>query len=197
MKLTQNDLRRLGLPVLIMALLMAIGAWLAWQTRQGAEQATRELQSATDAHHRAELRLRQVRTEEQEIKDRSSLLQRMQRDGIAGEEKRLDWVELLRDIQRELRIPGMKYEFGTQAAIAGSNGWYTSPLRIQFRLLHEGDLLRALERIERQAKALVVVRNCKLSVLPASTNDGANLSGQLAADCEMEWLTVRLPETKS
>ena len=51
-------------------------------------------------------------------------------------------MELLRDTQRALRLPGMKYEFGVQTALDGGkvavDGWYASPLRIQFRLLHEG-----------------------------------------------------------
>jgi hypothetical protein len=197
---TSNDLRKLGLPLAIMLALFAIAFLLGNATQQDVLKAEHERNTAAAAKNQIEQRLRQVRTEELDIKERTQILQRLQNSGITGEEKRLDWLEMLRDTQRDLRIPGMKYEFGAQTALDGNGeanvGWYSSPLKIQFRLLHEEDLLNTLKRIEKNAKSLVIVRACKLSPLPEQ-GDGRTSMALLGAECDMQWLTVRQPSGKS
>jgi len=199
MTLTRRDLRKLALPLAAMLALLLVAGLLAWSTQSDVRKAEQERKAASAARDQIEQRLRQARNEEQEIKDRARLLQQLQSAGIAGEERRLDWMELLRDSQRQLRLPGMKYEFGAQTALDGgklaADGWYASPLRIQFRLLHEGDLLNFLARIQKDASALVIVRACKLAPLPGQP-DARAAPAQLGAECEMQWLTLRRPPGK-
>ncbi len=197
MKLTRADLPRLWLPFAAMLALFAAAGLLAWNSHHNAEKAAQEKQTALSLRNQTEQRLLQVRLEEQEIKERARLLVYLQESGIAGEERRLDWIELLRDSQRSLRLSGMKYEFGAQVpldapASGSSYAWFASPLRIQLRLLHENDLLNFLEHIQRNARAQVIIRSCKLAPLTGQ-RDAANASALLAADCEMQWLTVRRP----
>ena len=196
MNWTRNDFRKLGLPLAAMLVLFFIAFLLSNAARQDVRKAEGERNTAAAAKSQIEQRLRQVRTEETDIKERTQTLQRWQSSGIAGEEKRLDWMEMLRDTQRELRIPGMKYEFGARTALDGNDGWYSSPLKIQFRLLHEEDLLNSLSRIEKNAKSLVIVRACKLSPV-AEQGDGRASLALLGAECEMQWLTVRQPAGKN
>ena len=199
MTLTRNDLRKLALPLAAMLALLTVAGLLAWSTHSDAIKAEQERTAASAARTQIEQRLRQARNEEQEIKERARLLQHLQNTGIAGEERRLDWMELLRDSQRQLRLPGMKYEFGVQTAVDGgkiaADGWYASPLRVQLRLLHEGDLLNFLSRVQKGASALVIVRGCKLTPL-SDQPDTRIVPAQLGAECEMQWLTVHHPPGK-
>lgn len=198
MKLTRRDLPKLWLPLVAALALLIVAGLLAWGSQLDAHKAELERNAATTAKNQIEQRLRQVRTEEQEIKKRTQILQQLQDSGITGEEKRLDWMEMLRDTQRELRIPGMNYEFGAQtsqdnadrSADDSAHAWFSSPMRLQLRLLHEEDLLNFLARVQKNAKALVIVRSCKLSPLPRQS-DGREAMAQLGAECEMQWLTVR------
>lgn len=194
MKLSPRDLQKLWLPLVAMLAMMAVAGLLAWGSQRDAEKAGQERDAALSARNQIDQRLRQVRTEEQDIRDRTRLLQQLKDSGISGEERRLDWMETLRDAQRELRIPGMTYEFGAQASLDNGNepayAWFASPLRLQLRLLHEEDLVHFLARIQKQARALVIVRSCKLSPLPRQA-DGRAAMAQLGAECEMQWLTVR------
>ena len=199
MTLTQRDLRKLGLPLLASIVMFIIGALLAWGSQLDASKAEQERNTATNAAKQIEQRLRQVRTEEQEIRERTQLLQQLQNSGFTGEEKRLDWMEMLRYIQRDLRIPGMNYEFGAQTSLDKGDdttyAWFSSPMRLQLRLLHEEDLLNFLARVQKDAKALVIVRSCKLSPLPQQA-DARGSMAQLGAECEMQWLTARLVNEK-
>ena len=194
MKLTKRDLPKLWLPLTVMLALIAVAGLLAWATHLDADKADRERNAAASAKIQIEQRLRQASSEEQEIKQRAQLFQQLRNSGLAGEERRLDWIETLRDAHRELRIPGMTYEFGAQSKLdAGDEStqtWFSSPLRLQLRVVHEEDLLRFLARIQKNAKALVIVRSCKLSALTRQA-DGREAMAQFAAECEMQWLTVR------
>lgn len=200
MTLTEHDLRKLALPIAITLALFGVAGSLAWWTQDDARQAGLERNRAAGAKSRIEQRLRQFHSEELDLKTRLQTLQHLQSRSILGEEKRLDWMEQLRDTQRELHLPSMRYEFAAQAPLNGNNptgpAWFNSPLRLQLRLVHEGDLLTFLDRIQQQAKALVIVRSCKLAP-PPGTTERREIPAGLAAECELDWLTARLPNKKN
>jgi len=194
MKFTRRDLVKLKWPLVGALLLLVVAGLLAWWSQQDAQQAERQRNAAETGKTRIEQRLRQARTEEQELKERARTFQQMQNSGMSGDEKRLDWTELLREIQRNMRLPGMNYEFGAQTPLEKGSDmgyvYFVSPMRLQLRLLHEEDLLKFLVRLQREAKALVLVRSCKLSPLPNSGQERAALA-QLNAECELQWVTIR------
>lgn len=194
MKLVRRDLVKLRLPLLGTLILLVVAGLLGWWSVRDAEQAERERDVAASGRTQIEKRLRQVRIEEQELKERAQIFQQLQSAGITGEEKRLDWTEMLRQIQSDMRIPGMSYEFGIQKALESVSGaayaYFASPMRLQLRLRHEEDLLNFLSRVQKEAKALVLVRSCKLSPL-ANPGEGRAAPAQLAAECELQWITVR------
>lgn len=194
MTFSQKDFAKLQIPLLSMLVMLVLAGLLAWWSTGLAEKSERENKAANTSKNQVEQRLRQVRTEEQELKEKAQIFQQMQNSGMAGEEKRLDWTEMLRNTQRDMRLPGMTYEFGAQIQIDSVEGaafaYFTSPMRLQLRLLHEQDLLNFLNRIQKEASALVLVRSCKLS--PATrSNDARDALAQLSAECELQWVTVR------
>jgi hypothetical protein len=192
MKLESRDLKRTRwvalLAVILIALAIAAGLW----TSAGARKAQSERDAAAARNAEVERRLARVRTEEQEIKARTQQFQQMEQAGIIGQEKRLDWTELLRDLQHQLRLPGISYEFGPQVPLETTTdtgyAYHSSPLKIQLRLLHEEDLLNFINRLQREAKAMILVRGCKLIRSPAANSAGG---AQLNAECTMEWITLR------
>lgn len=192
MKFERRDLTKLQWYALLALVAIAIAVAAGFWSNIGAGKARVERDAAAVRKAQTEQRLSQVRTEEQEIKERTQQFQQMEQAGVTGPEKRLDWTELLRELQRQLRLPGMTYEFGPQLPLetgpAAGYAYHSSQLKIQLRLLHEEDLLNFIARLQREAKAMVLVRNCKLSRLPPGNSaDGA----QLLAECGMEWVTLR------
>lgn len=200
MKLTPRDFQKLLVPITTTLLLFGAAATLAWWTQDDARQAGIELNRAAEAKSRIEMRLRQFHSEERDLQERSQLLRRLQDSGVLGEERRLDWMEQLRNTQRDLRIPGLKYEFSPQVPLSknppAGYAWFNSPLHLQLRLLHEGDLLNTLGQIQQEAKALVIVRSCKLVQLP-TTPERREMTARLGADCELDWLTARRPTPRN
>ena len=190
MKFAVRDLVKLQWHLLLaLALLIAAGL-LGYWSQHRAKQAKVGRDLAHSQLQQIDSRLRQVRTEEQEIKERTVLFQQLEQSGITGEEKRLEWIELLRDLHRQLKLPGMSYEFGPQLPLELVNGaayaYQSSHQHIQLRLLHEEDLLNFLQQLQQRAKAMVLLRSCRLS--RSETNAAQT---QLIADCDMEWVTLR------
>lgn len=188
---TVRDLRKLSGPLGILLTLLAIAVGIvmwSWSVRQTAYQ---DRFSAEARYHEAVGRLRKVGVEEQEIKEKSALFQQLARSGVVGEEKRLEWVELLQRLRHDLRLPALSYEFSPQSSLgaASDSGYvfFRSASRIQLTLLHEEDLLRFLNLARQEARALLLVRDCTLSRLPTS-------EGMLSAECELDWITSRIPE---
>ncbi len=194
MKFTARDLVKLQWPLLGALLLLLLAALPAWWSSTDVERAQRERDEASSRKQRTEQRLLQVRTEEEELRERARIFQQMQQAGITGDERRLEWTELLDEIQRQLRIPGITYEFGIRKPLENGGSpeysYFASPMRVQLRLLHEEDLVRFLDRLQREAKALVLIRGCTLTPL-AGRGIGNDDIAQLAAECDLRWITVR------
>jgi hypothetical protein len=199
MNFTTRDLGKLQWPLLGALLMIALAILpVIWSSNQVAS-ARSERNEAERRKTASEQRLLKVRTEEQELRERAALYQRMQLAGITGNEQRLEWTELIEKIQQQMRIPGINYEFGIRKPLndggAPEQGYFVSPMRIQMRLLHEEDLLNFLRRLQQEAKALILIRNCTLTPLanrPVGSTDLAQLNGE----CELRWITVRPPASQ-
>lgn len=193
MKFTTRDFRKIVWFALLAALLIGLAIAAGFWSTGGTSKARVERDAAAARKLEIEKRLGRVRTEEQEIKARTQQFQQMELAGMIGQEKRLEWTELLRDLQRQLRLPGMNYEFGPQVpleTVAGAGyAYHSSQMKVQLRLLHEEDLLNFVGQLQKEAKALVVLRGCKLSRLPGASP--ARDAAQLAGECTMEWITLR------
>lgn len=195
MKFAYADLKKLRWHLAGAAsLIMGAGAivHLGLVASRGAEAEHKE---AAVRRGQIESKLRQVRTEEEEIKDRAALFLRLQENGVLGEERRLEWTEMLRDIQLRMRLPGISYEISPQKALADEKGgsghaFYVSSMKLHLQLLHEEDLLNFLERLRREARAMVLARSCNVA-RPAAGESGTP-QAQLHADCELDWVTLSI-----
>ena len=106
MKFGRADLRKLRASVLLAVVMIAVGGvalYVALDTKEGAERAK---VSIGVQFSEADGKLKQVRDEESEVKQKSIVFNKLQERGIIGDEPRLDWVELLKEIRAaELHDP--------------------------------------------------------------------------------------------
>ncbi|MDR0578454.1 MAG: hypothetical protein LBI87_13220 [Candidatus Accumulibacter sp.] len=190
-----SDLRKLRSSLIVLALAVALGvaAFVASRDRLLAARASfRAAQGERDAIGG---KLGQVRGEENEIRRKAALFGQLRARGALGDERRLEWVELLQEIRDRHRLIEMRYEFAPRRAIdrdgarAEKLGLYASAMKLQARLLHEEDLTRLLGDLRRQAPALIQVRRCDLARLPGAGD--ALREGTLRADCLIDWITLR------
>ncbi len=195
MKIAPADFPKLQASILLGVLMVAAGAlavYFSFAVKEAAEQAMVRI-AAQFAE--ADGKLRQVRNEESEVKQKSIIFKQLQERGIIGDEQRLDWVELLKEIRDQHRLIDLRYEIAPQRMLEGQLGndfvFFASSMKLELKLLHEEDLVRLLDDLRRQAKALIRVKSCRIERLPATGGQRDGGRANLQADCEIEWLTLR------
>jgi len=195
MKFSVEDWPKVRVSALVALLMVAIGSvalYAANRFRNAAEQART---AAFAQRGEADGKLRRVREEESEIKHKSLLFNRLQERGMIGDEPRLEWVELLKDIRDRHRLLDLRYELSPQRPLdsgeVGDFAFYLSSMKLELRLLHEEDLSRFLADLRQQAKALIRINRCQVERLPAGADERAGGRANLSAECEIDWLTAR------
>lgn len=194
MKLTTDDLPKLQIPLLALIVMVALGTGSILFSRSQLGQSQNRLSSAQQQRKDIDSKLRQVRSEENEIRQKAALFGELQSRRIVGEEQRLEWVELLESIRARHRLPDMRYEITARHALekvsAGQFALYASTMRLELKLLHEEDLTRLLDDLRREAPALIQTRRCDISRVqgPVAKEAPAAL---LQSSCLVDWITVR------
>jgi hypothetical protein len=194
MKLIAADLLVLKTRAFIALVMIALGAAAVYWSSEAGAQARKALAVAQGERNEAERKLRRVRSEEDDIRRKSALFDALKAKGAVGEEQRLDWVELVKEIRAQRQIAALHYEFAPQRALddkagaAGNVRFYASEMKLQMLLLHEEDLTRVLADLRDRARALILVKSCQLArVAPAAHEARA----ALRSDCLIDWVTLR------
>ena len=116
--------------------------------------------------------------------------------GIVGKEHRLSWVETLKAVAEEVKVPSLRYELYPQEEYVaefplrqGVYKVYSSEMRLDMGLLHEGDLPVVLRELQRKATGLFTVSRCQLirsSQLVTMQPKAKNIN----ASCQLKWYTI-------
>lgn len=118
--------------------------------------------------------------------------------GFVGLESRLDWIETLRTTSTELVLPRVSYAIEPQLqVVAPVESVLTeddiqirlSRLELEMGLVHELDLLKFFDELQRHAPGLIQVDSCQLvSQLDNLAEPGANANIQ--ATCSLRIFSV-------
>lgn len=192
MKFTSQDFQRLQWALLFLALSLLVAGGATWFALAMKKQTAQAYTAATSAEKEMENKISRARGEEQELREKITRFQLLKNRGIVGAEQRLDWVEAIGRIKAARRISQFDYEFAPQrpvdaailpsGAAAGGFTLMASQMQLHMLLLHEGDLLNALDDLRATAPALIQVRGCKID---------HSAGAQLTADCTLEWITFK------
>ena len=120
------------------------------------------------------------------------MLNDLEEQGIFGEERRLEWVERLRSIEKTWS--GLSIRFSIEprtlrplplGSVAGPAklGLYSSEMKLDLKLAHELDLFRVLDGLAKPPIGYFETRECNLK------NNGKGQA--LEAHCSLLWFTVR------
>ncbi len=201
--ISRDDLMRLRWPIAFALAMAGVGAAAVFGSNRmviAQQGATAQVQAK-----RQEIRakLSRARQEESEIKERIGRFEQLVSSGVIGEERRLEWVERIKAIKAQRRLLDLEFELSPQRTLEASVAPGTSTdfdfaasgMRLQMRLLHEGDLLALLNDLQHGVSAFVRPNRCTIERLPAAA--AATSNAQLKADCSLDWITVRARRTGS
>lgn len=195
---TRRLLRDLALPLWVTLGLFSIGIAPAWNAEHEASAAHHELHAANAALDLARRDLAGADQQGEEIRRDTQTLLALAKRGVIGEENQANREQFLAETSLRFHLTELRSEFGDRRPLdkiaPGEPGWFSTPLHFRLKSAHEEDLLHFLEALQQNAPALVHVRRCSLS--PAQEADSTprteSAPALLAADCDLDWLTLAL-----
>jgi hypothetical protein len=153
---------------------------------------------------RTEARLMNARAQYQTLDEEEGLIARympryvaLEQGGVIGREKRLDWIDSLREAARAVRVPSLQYTIEAQRGFdpgvdlkMGDFELFASTVRLSVSLLHEQDLFDLLGHLRQRVAGLFGVRSCDIT----RNGDDITLAPDavnLRAVCELQFITIR------
>ena len=195
--MTQDDFQTLRNPLIALLVVALIGAAIVYYSESMLVTARQQLS-------RQQAQLKDARTRLQKSGDEREIIVRyidryrqMERIGYIGDEQRINWLDGLRHANQQADLFGVDYQIGTQKPYPyaadfnpGQLALYQSVMKLQFRLLHELDLMRFLAALERQGGGIFTVDQCSLKRV--DTRGAIRYQPNVAADCELSWITANV-----
>ena len=121
-------------------------------------------------------------------------------NGFIGEERRIEWIENLRQIHDAHRLFSIDYSIGLQENFKpsylpnlGNFKLQRSTMKLNLELLHENDLLNLLDDLRGQSTPYIV-RDCEITRPSGAVINNKEVAANLSAVCEIDWLTIRDPQ---
>ncbi|SDG54632.1 MULTISPECIES: hypothetical protein [unclassified Duganella] len=166
------------------------GVLLSELKRQEADQQLEASQRARDA---AYSRYAQVGAEKRDIRNFQQRFVALRQLGLVGDERRLEWLDAIRQTQDELKLPPLSYEIEPQQAVQleapldlGTFELRGSRMRLHMELLHELDLFNFFQRL--RERVYFTVQDCSIKRLGVVA--GTPGASSVGADCTLNWITL-------
>jgi hypothetical protein len=189
-----RDLAALRGALILLASIVALGAGAVVFTARLVDRAEAETRSQKAALQEARLRYQRSGDEKETIVRYLDGFEKLQREGVVGEERRINWIDGLRTANIHSELFGVDYQIGVQQPYSGGAGvggieLRQSEMKIRLPLLHEGDLLGFLDTLSSQHVGLFLVDRCALDrTNPAGGSP--RYQPNLIAECTLTWITL-------
>jgi hypothetical protein len=193
---TSADLKALQTPLVVLVAVLLAAAAAVYYTDSLLREADRRLERQQAQLREAISRLQKSGEERQIIVRHLEDYRRLERAGLIGEEKRINWLDGLRLANQQTELFGVDYQIAAQRPYPhaadlnpGKLALYQSVMRLRFRLLHEEDLMRFFHALRGAGAGAFTVDECALTRLDTGTT--VRYQPNLTADCELSWITMR------
>ena len=197
--MNREDIEALRVPLIILAVTIVAAIGVTMVSGGILDSAKRTLSQRETQLRQARLRIQNAGEEKEMIASYLASYQQLTKAGLVGDEQRINWLDSLRMANEEARIFGVEYDIGTQKPYVyaaefnpGQLLLQESVMQVKFRLLHEEDLPRFFGALRRYGGGSFSIDQCTIARMRAGVPD-RSLQPNLAAECEVRWLTIRPP----
>jgi hypothetical protein len=189
----------LTLPLLVLAgvLIATVGA--VKLTKDKAEAAQQKLSAQQTQLRDAQTRVQKSGAEKELIIRYLPGYRQLAAAGFVGEERRINWLDALRVVNRTGDLFGVDYDISPRrpyplatTLTPGQLNVMQSMMKLRFQMLHEEDLPRFFELLSKQNAGLFMVDQC--TVRRSATTSSLRFQPYLAAECQLSWITAQPTE---
>ncbi len=177
----------LGISIAVAALLVLISSFTLSRQQE-------KRLAANQQYETARLKLQEAENEKREVLNFQPKFIQLKANGIVGDERRLDWIDAIKQIQDERNFLPIHYEIFAQQNFLldpslpiANLELRGSKMGLNMKLLHEMDLFNFLNDLSK--KSFYVPLACTISRIGV-TLENPQPTG-LAADCSLLWITLK------
>ena len=200
MSLTQQDWRKLRYPIIgLGAAVILVGLLVSFADQYRAKNET-ALQTQQNLLNQARQKYQSSGLEKETIIQYLPKYNELLASGFIGEERRIEWIETLRQIHAQHKLFSIDYSIGLQERYKpsflpnlGNFRLNRSVMSLKLDMLHEGDLLALLDGLHEQTTPFIV-RDCEIKRPIGAVVNTKNITSNMQANCEIDWLTLRDPQ---
>jgi primosomal replication protein N len=191
-----SDLRALRAPLAVLLIVLLTGVAAVFYSKYLADASSQLLDQQQNQLREARIRYQKSGDEKEIITRYLSDYQRLQKQGFIGTEPRLNWLDGLRVANQQAELFGVEYQIGAQQPYAlaaeynpGNLSIQQSLMKLNFLLLHEGDLMRFFNILSTKSEGLFHLNQCKLERLDNSVTT-VRFQPNVRAECNLTWITL-------
>ena len=186
----------LMIPLLVLLAVLGAAVAAVRSTGDQVEDAQQKLALQHKQMREAEARVQKSGTEKELIARYLPDYRKLETLGFIGEEKRINWLDALRNANQKGGLFGINYDIAAQQAYPhaalmapGQMHVMQSVMKLSLPLLHEGDLEKFLQHLAEQNTGVFMVDQCTLR------RSGATLTTRfqpnMTAECLLAWITAQ------
>jgi hypothetical protein len=190
-----EELKALRGPLILLLVVLAAAAGAVYYTNLLRLKAQTALSQQQNLLRDAQARMRRSGDEEAIIKQYVDRYRQLQQSGFIGDEQRIDWLNALRTANESVDLFGVNYGIEAQQPYAyaaelnpGQFAMRQSIMKIEFRLLHELDLLRFFDALRSQNNGMFHLDNCALR--RTEPTGVLRYQPNITANCQLTWITA-------
>jgi len=189
----KKDLPFIRNALIVWALTLATSVTLVTFSTIGQDQWQNEKTQAAATSSALQDQYLQLQNEKQEIQEYQARFTKLQNSHWIGEERRLDWIERIRQIYDQRKLPPLIYEVTPQQVFvldpsipAGDFELRGTKVTLHMGLLHELDLFNFLEDLN--SAGIYSTQSCSIHTSDKAQTNA--LSPKLDAECTLYWITL-------
>lgn len=196
MNFAAAEIRKLIVPLLVLAALLGAGVFLVQAAGRSLERANDRLAATQKDLDKARERLARIAEEEREVKEKLAIYRRLTALHVIGHERRLEWADAMSRIRKSRDLLDLRYRVDPQKELVsvpgkpGNVDFFTSTMKVDIALLDENDLFDFLSDLRASGNAYYSVRRCAIDRVNQAPAAGA-MAPRLRADCVIDLITVQ------
>jgi hypothetical protein len=156
------------------------------------------LRTAQHQLNDARSRLTAARQDQENLSVYSAEYGVLEEQNIIGDDHRLDWIEGLEKLRRQNLAIDFRYNIAPQKIYApqpaidsGNFNIHYSEMKLQFDLLHEGQLLTFFDALRSQIKGQYQLEGCTLQRNDIAEDSSPPITTHIKAECGGGWITLK------
>lgn len=198
MKFSNSDFRLMRWSLAAVCVSILLSSVILYSSSKYTDFTQKDRRAAQSQMNDARQRLAMARQDRENLSGFSQEYSTLEKNNIMGDDHRLDWMEGLEKIRNQNLVNDFRYIIAPQkiytpqpAIDTGNFDIHYSETKLQFDLLHEGQLLKFFDALRSQSKGWYQLEGCTMQRVAPVEGTFMATGTHIKAECSGGWITLK------